>query len=116
VGVHARPGKIDEGQPRQRLERGARLDLAALNPLEQLEHPLPIHRASEPGTVSQCVSTGELGAQIRRADAVSASLKRVLRTGVGPPVRRGPVRAADAVAPAPLSHFIHIIETFKVPP
>jgi hypothetical protein len=58
MGVDAYARKVDEGQARQRLQRGARLDLAALDTLEQLEHPFPIHRASEPRTVSQSVRTG----------------------------------------------------------
>jgi hypothetical protein len=55
MGVDARARKVDEGQTRQRLERGARIDLAAPHALEQPEHLLPIHRASEPRTVSQSV-------------------------------------------------------------
>jgi hypothetical protein len=77
MGVDPHARKVDEGQSRQRLERGPRLDLAALHALEQLEHPLPIHRASEPRTVSQGERPGEQGTRIRYTKAVSALLKRV---------------------------------------
>lgn len=58
VRIDPHAGNVDEGKPRKRLERRARLDLAALHTLEQLEHPIAIHTASEPRTVSQCARTG----------------------------------------------------------
>jgi hypothetical protein len=58
VGIDARTGKIDERKPRERLERGARLHLAALHAFEQFEHPFAVHRSSRLRTVSQGARSG----------------------------------------------------------